>query len=239
MEEFTDEVIEFLEEKLNREIKVKYPWELLQLNLLGNLETNIRGEIEQTVAIKGEVYVERGTVVKNGTRLEGPVYIGRKSWIGPNAYLRHGTIITGPKCWLGTTEVKNSIILGHTDAGHLTFIGDSIIGQHCNFGAGTMVANYKFDAKDIPVYFRQNYDPQKFETKTNKLGVIMEDNVKTGVNAVILPGSYIGKGSIIGAGIKVLGYVKPGSRIKKDYFNENWQPDNIGWDGQVLLKRKS
>ncbi|MFQ6120859.1 MAG: hypothetical protein ACE5KE_13380, partial [Methanosarcinales archaeon] len=90
-------------------------------------------------------------------------------------------------------------------------IGDSIIGKNCNFGAGTKIANFRFNGKPISIEIAG----KKYKTETNKLGAIIEDGVKTGCNVVINPGSYIGKNSWIYPNVVVSGYVPARSRIKK------------------------
>jgi bifunctional UDP-N-acetylglucosamine pyrophosphorylase/glucosamine-1-phosphate N-acetyltransferase len=88
-------------------------------------------------------------------------------------------------------------------------VGDSIIGQRCNLGAGTKVANLRLDGKDINVILRGNL----VNTNRRKLGVIMGDDSKTGINSSIDPGTIIGENSFIGPNALAKGYIAPKSRI--------------------------
>jgi len=88
---------------------------------------------------------------------------------------------------------------------HHNYIGDSIIGTGCNFGAGTKIANLRFDKKNIIV--------ENVDTKRHKLGAIVGDNVETGINASINVGSIIGNNTHIGPGAMVNGNVSPYARI--------------------------
>jgi bifunctional UDP-N-acetylglucosamine pyrophosphorylase/glucosamine-1-phosphate N-acetyltransferase len=120
-------------------------------------------------------------------------------------------------------EIKNSIILDDSTIGHLSYVGDSIIGKNCNFGAGTKVANLRFDNKKISM----NIKGKKIQSNSRKLGVIMGDNVKTGINVSIMPGISIGENSWIGAHTLVNKDI-PSNNILY-YSNE---------DGRTVLKKR-
>ena len=129
------------------------PWELLTANELAlkKMKGSIEGEVEPNATLKGEVSVGKGTIVRNGAYIIGPVMIGENCDIGPNCFIRPSTSI-GNRVHIGNAvEVKNSIIMDDTKIGHLTYLGDSVIGSRCNFGAGTKVANLRLDEKNIPV----------------------------------------------------------------------------------------
>jgi NDP-sugar pyrophosphorylase family protein len=102
-------------------------------------------------------------------------------------------------------EVKNSVIMNGTAVPHLNYVGDSVIGEGCNFGAGTKIANLRLDDKNIGV--------GGIDTKRRKMGAVIGDNVKTGINASINVGTSIGNNTFIGPGAVVSGVVKPNSRI--------------------------
>jgi bifunctional UDP-N-acetylglucosamine pyrophosphorylase/glucosamine-1-phosphate N-acetyltransferase len=95
--------------------------------------------------------------------------------------------------------LKNSIIFDHVNAKHLTYIGDSIVGSNCNFGAATQIANYRFDAGSIKAVVNE----VMIDTKRSKLGAIIGDNVKMGVLSAVMPGKMIGDGCWIDAGVVV------------------------------------
>jgi bifunctional N-acetylglucosamine-1-phosphate-uridyltransferase/glucosamine-1-phosphate-acetyltransferase GlmU-like protein len=84
--------------------------------------------------------------------------------------------------------------MDRTHIGHLSYVGDSIVGEDCNLGAGTTVANYRFDGKPI----KMNVKNQVVDTGRRKLGVVMGDHVKTGINASLMPGIKVGQACWIG-----------------------------------------
>jgi len=190
---------------------VVYPWHLLDANeeLLKKLKIKIQGTVEKNVTMKGIVVVGKGTVIRSGTYIEGPVVIGNNSKIGPNCYLRPYTTI-GNNCHVGNAcEVKNSLVMDHSNVPHLNYIGDSIIGQHCNLGAGTTVANLRLDKNNIIV----TLNGKKIDSKRRKLGMVMGDNVQTGINSIINVGTMIGNNVFIGLGAMVKGEIKSDTRI--------------------------
>jgi len=194
-------------QKIDYWLDLSYPWDLLSANesLLAGVEAENRGEVEENVVIKGKVVIGEGTVVRSGSYIVGPVVIGRDCDLGPNCYLRPYTAI-GDGCRIGSAvEVKNSIIMKGSKIPHHNYVGDSVIGEGCNLGAGTKVANLRFDDNEILVAGR--------ETGRRKLGAILGDMVKTGINASINVGTVIGNNAHIGPGAVASGVISPDSRI--------------------------
>ncbi len=187
------------------------PWDLLKANeiLMAGMERSIEGVVEEGATLKGNVVVEKGALVRAGSYIEGPVYISSGCDIGPNCYIRPSTCL-GKNVRIGASvEVKNSIIMKGTHIPHHNYVGDSIVGERCNFGAGTKVANLRFDNKAVKVSFKG----EMIDAGTRKLGVIMGDDVKTGINSMIEPGTIIGERSILGMGALAKGEIGPDSRI--------------------------
>jgi len=157
----------------------------------------------------GPVLVEPGATVRHGSYVEGPAILGPRADVGPNCYVRPSTTI-GPGAKVGNAcEVKNSIVMADTHVPHQNYVGDSILGERCNLGAGTKVANLRLDESTIKVLWKG----AEVDTGLRKLGVIMGDDVKVGINASIDTGTIIGEGSFIGPGATVRGNVAPRSRI--------------------------
>lgn len=181
-------------EKLISKNKPFEYWKLLEKSekAISFLEEKNLAFVEPNVMLIHKVILSEGSIIKSGTRIEGPVYVGKNCIIGPNAYLREGTII-GDNCHVGTSEIKNSIILSGTKIPHFSYIGDSVIGRNCNFGAGTKIANLRHDSKNIKV----TIDGKKVDSGRRKLGALVFDNVKTGVNCSINCGSIIMQGEKI------------------------------------------
>jgi bifunctional UDP-N-acetylglucosamine pyrophosphorylase/glucosamine-1-phosphate N-acetyltransferase len=188
-------------------LDLSYPWDLLRANesMLAGLESQNLGTVEENVVLKGAVAIGKDTVIKSGSYIEGPVIIGEGCAIGPNCYIRASTAIADG-CHIGAAvEVKNSIIMRGSKIPHFNYVGDSVIGEKCNLGAGTKIANLRLDKADIHI--------AGIDTHRRKLGAIMGDNVETGINASINVGSIIGDKAFIGPGALAYGVIKPGSRI--------------------------
>lgn len=184
-----------------------FPWDLLDVNnfLLRGMATQNTGDIEEHVILKGVVAIGERTLVRSGSYIVGPVVIGRNCEVGPNSYIRPYTSI-GDNCRIGAAvEIKNSVIMKNSTIPHHNYIGDSVIGESCNLGAGAKVANVRLD--------KGNLNIGKLDTTRKKLGAMMGDNVEVGINACVNAGSVIGSGSYIGPGALVSGIVPPSSRI--------------------------
>ncbi|WP_148882513.1 bifunctional sugar-1-phosphate nucleotidylyltransferase/acetyltransferase [Thermococcus aciditolerans] len=178
------------------------PWNLLELNeylLKNRLRHEIRGIVEAGATIVPPVEIGEGTVVRSGAYIVGPVKIGRNSRIGPNCFIRPATSI-GDGCHVGNAvEVKNSIIMDGSNAPHLNYVGDSIIGENTNLGAGTITANLRHDRGNVKVEVKGKLE----DSGRHKLGAIIGHNVKVGINVSIYPGRKIGSNSFIGPGVIV------------------------------------
>ncbi len=187
------------------------PWELLEATriLMSSMECGIAGTVEENVVIRGKVCVGEGTRIMSGTYIEGPVMIGKNCKIGPNAYLRPYTVI-GDNCHVGNScEVKASIIMNGSKVPHFNYVGDSIIGEGCNLGAGTKIANLRLDESNIKVPVKG----KMVDTGRRKLGVIMGDGVHTGINVSIDVGTMLGARVFIAPGAQVKGSVDTDSRV--------------------------
>jgi len=180
-----------------------YPWELLQTQdfFMKNLdETIISGIVEKNVQLTDGIVVGKGTTIKSGVFIEGPVIIGENCNIGPNCYLRGNTAI-GDNCHIGqSVEIKNSIIMNNTNICHLSYIGDSVIGENVNLGAGFIVANVRHDKTNV----LSQVKGKLIDTGMKKFGTVIADNVRTGINTSIYPGRKIwpGKFTAIGEIVK-------------------------------------
>lgn len=124
-----------------------------------------------------EHYIDPTARLLPGVYIEPPVHIGPRSVVGPNCYLRPCTSI-GSDCRIGqSVEIKNSIVMDHVKIPHLSYVGDSIIGEGCNLGAGTICTNRRHDG--TPVFGRR------------KFGVVMRDGYKTTAGSVFMPGTVL------------------------------------------------
>ena len=180
-------------------IDVGRPWELIEVNeeLIGDLKTQIKGKVENGAHIHGELYLGEGSVIKAGVYIEGNVYIGKNCDVGPNCYIRGNTYF-GDNVHVGNAvEIKNSIIMENTNVSHLSYVGDSIIGSICNIAAGTNIANLRFDNATIKTKIKDSIE----DSGRRKLGAIIGDSVKTGINSSFSPGVKVGSNSTIGSNV--------------------------------------
>jgi len=185
------------------------PWDLLDANLIAlehESEAKIEGEVHPSAVVQGKVYVAPGAVVGPNTVIEGPAYIGPGARTGPHSYLRQGVVaLEGAK--IGhATEVKASILMEHAKAPHLNYVGDSIVGEHVNLGAGTITANLRFDNKTIRVTVKG----RRVDTGKRKLGAIIGGYARTGINVSLMPGVKIGSYALIYPGCVVARDVEQG-----------------------------
>lgn len=185
-------------------VGISYPWDLLEANRLAMdmRRPSVAGKVEAGANLRGSVEVEKGAVVKSGSYLEGPVFVGEGAVVGPNSYLRPHTAL-GRNVKVGSScEVKNSIVMANTTIPHLSYIGDSIIGENCSLGAGTITANLRFDDATV----RSVVKGALVDSRRKKLGAVLGDGVRTGVNVSLLPGVKVGAGAWVG----------PGTTVKRD-----------------------
>jgi bifunctional UDP-N-acetylglucosamine pyrophosphorylase/glucosamine-1-phosphate N-acetyltransferase len=170
-------------------LDVGRPWDLLDANTwaLKQIEPKVLGTVESGAHLIGPVHVAKTARIRSGAYIEGPVFIDEEADIGPNCYIRANTSL-GKKTRVGNAvEIKNSLIMDNTHIGHLSYVGDSIIGEKCNFGAGTITANLRFDNNNIKMTIKN----KKIDTGKRKLGIVMGDNTKTGIHTTFMPGTKI------------------------------------------------
>jgi UDP-N-acetylglucosamine diphosphorylase / glucose-1-phosphate thymidylyltransferase / UDP-N-acetylgalactosamine diphosphorylase / glucosamine-1-phosphate N-acetyltransferase / galactosamine-1-phosphate N-acetyltransferase len=176
--------------------RCEYAWDALKglaAYLEANLQPGLHNRCEGVAFIGKRVYIAEGTVVEDGAMIKGPAIIGRNCQIRHNAYIREHVII-GDNCVMGNScEVKHSILFNHAVAPHFNYIGDSILGCHAHLGAGVKISNVKLAPANITV----ELDGVPFDTGLRKFGALVGDQAEIGCNAVLNPGSIIGRGSIV------------------------------------------
>jgi len=179
-----------------RWVAIKYPWHILDTVrfFLDHSRSYISptAKIAPSAIIDGKVVISDEVTILEHAVIKGPAYIGPRTVIGNCTLIRAYTHV-GADCVVGfSTEIKGSYI----DKGsnfHMNYVGDSIIGKYCNFGAGTIIANWRFDDKSVSV----KIGDARVDTGTNKMGAVIGNNCKTGINASIMPGIKINPGSVI------------------------------------------
>jgi len=181
--------------------RINYLWNLLDANqvLINYTSESNNGTIEKGATIIGKVSIGEGSRIRSGSYLEGPLVVGKDCDIGPNCYLRKGVSL-GDKVRIGNAcELKNTIVFDGAHIAHLSYVGDSIIGKDCNFGAGSITGNLRLDDKTV----KTEIEGKVTTTGRRKIGVIMGDNVKTAISVYFMPGVVVGNNSAIGAGVIV------------------------------------
>ena len=166
---------------------ITYSWDLLRANV--EAMTARKSYVQESgghasLHVDGRLQVGKGTKILPGVVIEGDVIIGDNCKVGPNCYIRGSTAI-GDKCHVGqAVEIKNSILLPGTNVGHLSYLGDSILGEKVNFGAGTITSNLRHDGGA----HRSPVEGRMVDTGRRKLGAIVGDGVHTGIHTSIYPG---------------------------------------------------
>ncbi len=159
------------------------------------------------------IWIGEGTRLEPSAVLKGPCVIGAHCDVRQGAYLR-GNVLVGDGCTLGhATEIKNSILMNHTEAGHFNYIGDSILGSQVNLGAGTRLANLQFRGEEEK---REGFihtiklpgEGGELDTGLEKLGAVIGDFSETGCNVVLSPGVVLGAHS----------WVYPNCTVPKGFY---------------------
>jgi bifunctional UDP-N-acetylglucosamine pyrophosphorylase/glucosamine-1-phosphate N-acetyltransferase len=192
----------------------KYPWDLFTINehLMDahvkkqTIEDGV--DISERAQIEGNVWIQRGTRILEGACVRGPCYIGSNSLIGNNCLVRDYSSIGNNSVVGFSTEIKHSLI-GDSCWFHMNYVGDSIVSDNCLFGAGAVTANFRFDEKNVKV----RIEGKEVDSGTDKLGAILGDDCKTGINACLSPGTRIGPHSIVGPGVNLQGDLEPSKII--------------------------
>jgi len=173
--------------RASQSFALAYSWDLLRAN--AEAMTARKNYVQESGAhaslyVDGRLQVGKGTKILPGVVIEGDVIIGDHCKVGPNCYIRGSTTI-GDKCHVGqAVEIKNSILLPGTNVGHLSYLGDSILGEKVNFGAGTITSNLRHDGGA----HRSPVEGRMVDTGRRKLGAIVGDGVHTGIHTSIYPG---------------------------------------------------
>jgi len=247
---------------IKEEIKtIQYPWDIFQLNdwairqdfdLLTEGRRSAKISKTNRIIKPSQVFIEKGAKMEhciiNATT--GPVYIGKNAEVmegciirgpfamGKDACLKmgakvYGATTLGPGCVVGG-EIKNSVLFGYSNKAHDGYLGDSVIGEWCNLGAGTTNSNLKNNASDVNIW------TMKGEMNAGKkCGVMMGDYSRTAVNTAINTGTVIGVScNVFGEGLtpKYIPNFSWGSEGVKRYEFEKALLDIDDWK---KLKKQS
>ena len=156
----------------------------------GDDEANHDDGIHPDATIRGDVVVEEGATVGPGVVIEGPTLLRAGCSVGPNAYVRGATLI-GEGAHVGhAVEIKNSVLMRGATVGHLSYVGDSVLGESVNLGAGTNVANLRHDGEPVALTVKGD----RVSTGRRKFGAVLGPEVKTGIQTGINAGVTLSAG---------------------------------------------
>jgi len=178
--------------------------------LAAELKPELRNTAVGSPSIGEDVLIDEGTVVEEGAMIKGPAYIGKNCQIRANAYIRENVII-GDDCVAGNScEFKNALLFNGCQVPHFNYVGDSVFGYKAHLGAGVKISNVKVVPGNVTV----THDGERVDTGLRKFGALLGDRAEVGCNAVLNPGSIIGRDSIIYPCVNWRGILAAGSIAK-------------------------
>jgi NDP-sugar pyrophosphorylase family protein len=190
-----------------------YAWDALKkiaAYLDEHLKPGLHHRREGAAFIGERVFIGEGTVVEDGAMIKGPAIIGRNCEIRHNAYIRD-QVIVGDNCVIGNAcELKNAILFNRAAVPHFNYVGDSILGYRAHLGAGVKISNVKLVAGNISV----QVDGKRHDTGLRKFGALLGDHAEIGCNAVLNPGSVIGRGAVVYPNTNWRGVLAPNMVVK-------------------------
>jgi UDP-N-acetylglucosamine diphosphorylase / glucose-1-phosphate thymidylyltransferase / UDP-N-acetylgalactosamine diphosphorylase / glucosamine-1-phosphate N-acetyltransferase / galactosamine-1-phosphate N-acetyltransferase len=193
--------------------KQNYVWDALKQiasYLQFRLKPGVLGQLLGKPFISNHVFIGRGTIVEQGAVLKGPAWIGENCQIRSGCYVRENVIVGNGVVMGNSCEFKNCILFDEAQVPHFNYVGDSILGHHAHLGAGVILSNVKLDHGEIAVVTPDGNIP----TGLTKFGAIVGDRTEIGCNAVINPGSALGRDCMIYPGVNFRGVLPDGSVVK-------------------------
>jgi UDP-N-acetylglucosamine diphosphorylase / glucose-1-phosphate thymidylyltransferase / UDP-N-acetylgalactosamine diphosphorylase / glucosamine-1-phosphate N-acetyltransferase / galactosamine-1-phosphate N-acetyltransferase len=191
----------------------RYVWDALkQISsyLQFRLKPQVLGQLVGKPFISNAVFVGAGTVVEQGAVLKGPAWIGENCHIRSGCYVRENVIVGNGVVLGNSCEFKNSILFDEVQVPHFNYVGDSVLGYRAHLGAGVILSNVKLDHGEIHVAANDG----SIATGLKKFGAIVGDRTEIGCNAVINPGSVLGRDSILYPGTSFHGVLPARSIVK-------------------------
>lgn len=157
---------------------------------LGKIDCPIPNGV--TLLDKQLISIGEGTLLEPGVFIQGPCIIGKNCTIRHQAYIRP-FVLLGNNCTIGHgVELKESVFFNQAAASHFNYVGNSLIGNRVNLGAGAICANYRLDGREIPIRIGE----KKIASSMKKLGAIIGDDSSIGCNSVINPGILLKKNTL-------------------------------------------
>ncbi len=154
----------------------------------------MHGRLVGSPFIGEQVFIGEGTVIENGAMIKGPAWIGANCEIRNGCYIRENVIV-GDGAVLGNScEFKNCVIFDSAQVPHFNYVGDSILGYKAHLGAGVILSNVKLDQSEVLV---ETPEGERLSTGLRKFGAILGDAAEVGCNAVLNPGSVLGRRALV------------------------------------------
>ena len=163
--------------------------------------------------IGDNVFIGEGATIQPGATILGPAWIGKSAVIGAGCFVRENVILGDGVIAGNSSEFKNCLIFDRAEVPHFNYVGDSIVGYRAHLAAGVILSNYRLDhaAVDIP----DPHNPgSRVATGLEKFGAVVGDEVEIGCNAVISPGTLIGRNSILYPGVHWRGVLAANKIVK-------------------------
>lgn len=170
---------------------------------------------QKAIQIGKNVHIGEGVKLPVTCTIEDNVYIGEGTEIRSGALIRKNVII-GAHCVIGNScEIKHSLLMDHVQVAHFNYVGDSVLGSRAHLSAGAILSNLRFDQQPVKI----RVSDEKIETGLRKFGAILGKGSQVGCNSVLLPGSILGKNSIVSAGMTFGGVLEENKTIyiKQEY----------------------
>jgi UDP-N-acetylglucosamine diphosphorylase / glucose-1-phosphate thymidylyltransferase / UDP-N-acetylgalactosamine diphosphorylase / glucosamine-1-phosphate N-acetyltransferase / galactosamine-1-phosphate N-acetyltransferase len=174
----------------------EFAWDALK-RIKDYVRANVRPVLRNTCIggafVGKEVFIGEGTVLEDGVMIKGPAIIGRNCQIRHNAYIREDVIV-GDGCVIGNScEFKNALLFNNAQVPHFSYVGDSILGHKAHLGAGVKISNLKLTPGNIAV----EAGGKTIDTGLRKFGAMIGDFAEVGCNAVLNPGTVLGRRALV------------------------------------------
>ena len=192
---------------------VEHVWQALPkiaAYLQFRLKPAILGKLIGKPFISNAVYIGKGTIVEHGAMIKGPAWIGENCEIRNGAYIRENDILGDGVVAGNSSEFKNCLVFNDAEVPHYNYVGDSILGHKAHLGAGVILSNVRLDRAPISVTTADG----AVKTGLRKFGAVIGDRSEIGCNAVLSPGSLIGRSCIVYPGVQWRGVLADHSIAK-------------------------
>lgn len=191
--------------------QLPFPWEILPIleQVIVDLSAGLPSDFQE---MQPQVWVGPGTTIAPTAVLRGPIIIGANCDIRHSAFIRENVLIGDAVVIGNSCEIKNAVLFDGVQVPHFNYVGDSILGYKAHLGAGAILSNFKNTGDEIHVVI----EGKKVATGLHKLGGLLGDEVEVGCNAVLFPGTIVGRQAIIYPLVPARGNIPANTILKND-----------------------